>query len=112
MFLFFVPIFFGDFVKIEERNRTLDAPDTIATNIRISKKLLDAVAERAGKRGVSKFFRDAAAEKLARDFGVLVAPTLSRVGQGKRTDLADNPKKIEQLREQAAMMREKRWKKE
>ena len=90
----------------------MDAPDTIATNIRISKKLLDAVAERAGKRGVSKFFRDAAAEKLARDFGVLVAPTLSREGQGKRTDLKDNPERLEALKEQAAKMREHRWKKE
>lgn len=56
----------------------------------------------------SVFIREAIAEKLARDFGIDV----SNVRHGQRTDLVDNPEKLEQLREQAAMMRKHRWKKE
>lgn len=90
----------------------MNAQDTVSTQIRLPKKLLNAVIEHSGYRGMSKFFRDAAAEKLARDFGVLVAPSLSRDGQGKRNDLANNPERREQLKEQAALMRQHRWKKE
>lgn len=90
----------------------MNAPDTTTTCITLSKKLYEAVIERSGKRGMSKFFRDAAAEKLSRDFGVLVSPNTSREGQGKRNDLKDNPERLEALKEQAAKMREHRWKKD
>ena len=90
----------------------MDAPNTVNTRIRLPKDLFDAVIEHSGSRGMAKFFRDAAAEKLSRDFCVLVSPTMPREGQGKRNDLKDNPERLEALKEQAAKMRERRWKKE
>lgn len=39
------------------------------------------------KGGIHDFIRKAAAEKLARDFGLTVSPVLTRAGQGRRTDL-------------------------
>lgn len=91
----------------------MDAQDTVTTRITLTKKLFDAVIEHSGSRGMAKFFREAAAEKLARDFGVLVAPTLSREGQGKRTDLANADEATqEKMRAQAEHARKHRWKKE
>ena len=90
----------------------MDTQDTVTTRITLTKKLFDAVIEHSGSRGMAKFFREAAAEKLARDFCVLISPDVLRVGQGKRNDLKDNPERLEALKEQAAKMRERRWKKE
>lgn len=83
--------------------------------VRVSQGILDALNECLKERSKTPFIRDAITEKLERDFGVKVAPELPkprRIGQGKRNDLADNPERLAALKEQAAKMRERRWKKD
>jgi hypothetical protein len=82
-------------------------------SIIISREILEAIAKTGESRSV--FFRKAACDRLAKDFGVVISPELPkapRIGQGKRNDIAGNPERLEQLRVQAAKMRESRWKKE
>lgn len=58
--------------------------------------------------GMAYFVREAIAEKLKRDFGIELE---ANVRHGQRTDIAGNPERLAALREQAAKMRERRWKK-
>lgn len=76
--------------------------------------MIASVKERAaGSFGL--FVREAVAEKLARDFGVLLHADVVRLKQGKRTDLinADEATRekmrgqAKHMREQAKRMREK-----
>ena len=82
-------------------------------SIIVSREILEAISKTGESRSV--FFRKAACDRLAKDFGVVIQPDLPkapRIGQGKRNDLKDNPERLEALKEQAAKMREHRWKKE
>lgn len=83
-------------------------------SIIISREILEAIAKTGESRSV--FFRKAACDRLAKDFGVVISPELPkapRIGQGKRTDLANADEATqEKMRSQAEHARKHRWKKE
>lgn len=87
--------------------------------ISFDEKMSEAIRENF-KGSIGLFIREACAEKLARDFGILFPAEVVRLKQGKRTDLINTDEatrekmrgQAKHMREQAAKMREKRWKKE
>lgn len=69
--------------------------------------MFDAIKERA-EGSIGLFIREACAEKLARDFGILFPAEVVRLKQGKRTDLINADEETrEKMRGQAKLMREK-----
>lgn len=76
----------------------------------LSQRMISAIAEHSNNR--SNFIREAIAEKLARDFAIMLPSEDFRMGRGFRTDLQEpSAKKLALMRSQAEHARKSRWKK-